>query len=249
MTLLINKKFDELTTTLEKATNARVQHRAGSELMDDLFGALSDPGDVTELNWTKRLALIEEWIAARPHSATPHLVLADFYVNYAWYARGSGWANQVKEWQWKQFRDRLYLSADQLQQALAFGPPSPEWFSIAQVSILGAGDGTDANLFNSVTRLANSFYPDYVTAYTNKVYYLQPRWYGKDQQWVEYAKKEADALAGDEGDKLYARMVEHVAHLYRDVYKEAPSLDKKRVARGDLLLDKQFGSSKNKRNQ
>ncbi len=245
LALLKAKKFSELNRIFANAKKNRVQHRTGSELIDDLYKALSDPGDVQALAWEERLSLLKEWAASGSQAvAAPHIVLADFYVQYAWNARGSGWANQVKEWQWKLFRDRLYSSADQLQQALEFGTPSPEWFAVAQVNVLGAGNRTDRQIYDSITGLSNSLYPNYVPTYLHSVFYLQPRWYGAGDEWVTYATKEADKVGGDEGDKLYARMVGNVAHLYNNLYQEVPNVNKKRVDRGNALLDKQFGGGK-----
>lgn len=244
LTLLFDKKFDELNKAFEDASTKRVERRTGSELRDDLYKALSDPGDIQGPYWDQRLALLQEWANSKPASATPHIVLADFYINYAWNARGSGWANQVKDWQWKLFRDRLYLSAEQLEKALEFGTPSPEWFAVAQINALGAGNRNDRQIFDSITKLGNSFYPNYAPIYLNKVYYLQPRWYGEGLEWVDYIAKQADSVGGDAGDKLYARMVTKVAHLYNNLDQEAPNLNKERVARGNALLDKQFGGGK-----
>ncbi|MBS1953700.1 MAG: DUF4034 domain-containing protein [Cyanobacteria bacterium SZAS-4] len=244
LTLLLEKKFDELNKLFADASTNRVEHRTGSELRDDLLKALSDPGDIQGPYWQERLALLQQWADFKPESATPHIVLADFYIHYAWNARGSGWAAQVKEWQWKLFKDRLYLSTEQLEKALKFGTPSPEWFAVAQVNILGAGNREDRHLFESITKLGNKFYPNYVPIYLNKVYYLQPRWYGDGLEWVDYVARQADAVGGTEGDKLYARMVNKVAHLYNNLYEEAPKLNKKRVERGNELLDKQFGGVK-----
>lgn len=242
--MLNDKKFDQLNKTFEDATKNRVEHRTGSELLDDLYKALSDPGDIQGPYWEERLGLLKEWSEFKPDSATPHIVLADFYINYAWNARGSGWANQVKDWQWKLFRDRLYLSAEQLEKALAFGTPSPEWFEVAQINTLGAGTRNDRQIYDAVTKLGSSFYPNYVPIYLNKVYYLQPRWYGTGTEWVDYVELQSNKAGDAEGDKLYARMVNKVAHLYNNVYKEVPNLNKARVDRGNALLDKQFGGGK-----
>lgn len=242
--LLLSKKFDQLNKLFADASRNRVDRRTGSELRDDLLKALSDPGDIQGPYWDERLALLQQWADSKPDSATPHIVLADFYIHYAWNARGSGWANQVKDWQWKLFKDRLYLSAEQLEKALAFGTPSPEWFTVAQTNILGAGSREDRHLFDSLTTLGNKLYPNYAPIYLHKVYYLQPRWYGNGMEWVDYAAKQADAVGGEEGDKLYARMVTYVAHMYQNLYAEAANLNKERVARGNELLDQQFGGGK-----
>ena len=247
MALLQNKKFGELTTVIENASKQRVQHRTGDEQIDILYEALANPGEVQDAAWKEHLALLEEWAKSEPTSAIPHVVLADFYIKYAWSARGSGWAKDVQPWQWDLFRDRLYLSAQQLQLALAFGTPGPQWFSVAQINILGAGQKSDRPIYDAITEIGNSLYPNYVPLYLNKVYYLQPRWRGTNQEWVDYATKTADAVGGEEGDKLYARMVANVADLYPDVYKEAAALSKDRVDRGNAQLNKQFGGANSRK--
>ncbi|MBS2000755.1 MAG: DUF4034 domain-containing protein [Cyanobacteria bacterium SZAS LIN-5] len=240
-TALLNaQKYQELEDLIEKYSKTRVQKRSGHEAIDSIFEALSNPSDQQQFSWNERLRQLELWVTQKPKSATPHVVLANFYIKYAWNARGTGWANSVSDTQWNMYRERLYKSTRQLQMALALGPPSPSWFSVAQVNILGAGDDEDKKLYEALSGSGNRLYPDYVPIYLNAVHYLQPRWHGEGQEWVDYANKAADAVGGDEGDKLYARMVANVDKFFTDIYKEAPKLSRKRVERGKKLLDQQF---------
>lgn len=239
--LLEAQNYKGLENLIENYTQKRLQKRSGHEAIDSIYEALAIPSDQQQTAWNERLRELELWVTENPKSATPHVVLADFYIKYAWNARGTGWASSVSETQWNLYRDRLYQSTKHLQTALALHAPSPSWFSIAQVNILGAGDDADKKLYKTLSASGNRLYPDYAPIYLNTVYYLQPRWHGEGQEWVDYANKAADTVGGDEGDKLYARLVANVENLFSDIYKQAPKLSRKRVERGKRLLDKQFG--------
>ncbi len=240
LTLLKERKFSELNKAFDQATTSRIQNRSGNELVDDLCSALSDLDEAPDKAWQDRLTLLHDWLKATPGSPIPHMVLADFYNNYAWKARGSGWGNEVNAAQWLEFKRRLYLASEQLHQALNAGPITPEWFSITQVNFLGAGQKRDTPMYEKIISIGLSDFPSYLPIYLNKTYYLQPRWRGTGTEWVGVITQQADKLGGSEGDKFYARMVGFVSFLYDDVYKEAPNLSRTRVARGNALLDQEY---------
>ena len=54
------------------------------------------------------LARLEKWRAQYPQSITVYTTLAATYVNYAWQARGNGYANTVTDEGWQLFRDRIH---------------------------------------------------------------------------------------------------------------------------------------------
>lgn len=53
--------------------------------------------------WQEAISGIEAWREARPDSIAAVLALARVYENWAWNARGSGYADTVAEEQWEQF--------------------------------------------------------------------------------------------------------------------------------------------------
>lgn len=238
--LLHEKNYNDLEKLYRTSSTNRVQTQSGHETVDNILDALSTPDALSPSGWSDRLHELELWVTARPKSAAARVALADFYIDYAWDARGTGWSSSVSNTQRALFKDRLYLSSKQLQEALALGAPSPEWFRVAQVNMLGAGNRHDQKLYDAITNSGIRLYPNYAPLYLNKVYYLQPRWHGKGQEWVDFAGRQADSIGGAKGDMLYAQMVQSVESLYSDIYKEAPNLSRERVKRGTDLLNKQF---------
>jgi hypothetical protein len=242
ISLLKDKKYRELTTTLAEAGTSRIQSRSGHELLDTLFESLANLEDDSENAWQERLAELQEWIKAQPESPIPHMVLANFYNNYGWKARGTGWGRSVGKDNWITFKRRLLLGSEQLHQALKLGDVNPIWFSIAQVNTLGAGTREDNPMYDKIVSIGLRDFPNYMPIYMNKTYYLQPRWRGTGAQWVDFITSEADKIGGSEGDKFYARMVASVSNLSGNIYSNNPQLSRERIDRGEAVLNQEFGN-------
>ena len=73
------------------------------------------PGKVhaTENDWQALLAELQQWVNQKPKSVTAHIALASAYMDYAWLARGSGYADTVSSSGWNQFDSRV-AKANQL---------------------------------------------------------------------------------------------------------------------------------------
>jgi Domain of unknown function (DUF4034) len=240
---LKDKKFRELTKFLDAAGKSRIQSRSGHERLETLFESLAKVDDGFDGAWKERLAELQEWTKAEPESPIPHMVLANFYNNYGWKARGAGWGRAVDRDNWITFKRRLVLGAEQLHEALKLGPVNPIWFSIAQVNTLGAGTREDDAMYNKMVSIGLKDFPNYMPIYLNKTYYLQPRWRGEVGQWTDFIASEADKIGGSEGDKFYARMVASVTNLSRDKYRRYdPRLLHDRVDRGEAALNKEFAN-------
>ena len=74
---------------------------------------------------------LDEWVAARPASATPLLFRGAHGMNWAWEARGSGRAKTVKEDAWPVFHARLVEADKDLSQAAALDPRDPNVWAIS----------------------------------------------------------------------------------------------------------------------
>jgi hypothetical protein len=239
--LLTSKKFGELEKLFIDARLNRKRLSGGTEIIDSLYDSVvAVPDDAAETAWLQKLDLLKEWCTASPNSPTPHIALAVFYNDYAWKARGGGWANSVKQDQWVDYTKRLNSAAAQLEEAIKLGPLTPEWFSAAQTNFLGGGEAGERHLYEKLVTVGVTNFPDYMPIYLNRTYYLQPRWFGKSDEWVKYVAKEADKLSGTEGDKFYARMVSYVKDMYKDIYAEVPAVSRERVKRGNDALKKEF---------
>ena len=126
-----------------------------------------------------------------PDSPVLNMWEGDFLINYAWDARGGGWASTVKQDQWKLFGDRLSAASDALQAAWTKDPQSLRGKAAERMLTISMAQGgdDDRELWFQRALEAN---PDNVNACFREVDAVDPRW------------------SGDNGGKLFtlARMFE-----------------------------------------
>jgi hypothetical protein len=167
----------------------------GSKSVSALFQALSDAGDeAPESEWVSLQGRLEKWSNDNPDNAVAKITLATFWLNYAWYARGSGWASSVGDEGWKKFHERVLLAAKLL---LKTPQDHPEWFR-AMLTAMLAGI-TDRSMVDQVFQRGETMFPTYYPIYSAMRHYLMPRWHGSPGEWEGFAK----AMALKHGTELY----------------------------------------------
>jgi len=148
---------------------------------------------------------LEEWQAAYPDSITPKLLHADAMIRYAWDARGAGWASTVTEEAWKLYRERLALARAELMEVEARSKECPQWFAIMQTVALG--QSWDRDQVDTLFKTAIQNNPEYGGVYSDRmITYLQPKWYGKEDEWVDFSNSLLDLLPPGLGEETYARI-------------------------------------------
>ena len=161
-------------------------------------------GPGTEVDLQEFLARLAEWEAAFPDSITPKLIHANWMAAYAWEARGGGWANSVTDEGWKLFRERLAQARAELMALHPRRNECPLWYVIMQTVALGQAWPREEYeaLFEEAIRLE----PEYITFYLQKVNYLQPKWHGREGEWVAFVRSLPERFPGGVGEELYARI-------------------------------------------
>jgi hypothetical protein len=124
---------------------------------------------------------------ARPTSSVPFVLKGEFYVNYAWDARGDGLAGTVTSDGWAKMRDRLATAEEALNKAWTLDPNDVR-SSLAMMNVeLGQGQGR-ARLDMWFNRALQAD-PDNYQAYYQKMNYLEPKWYGSEADMLAFAKE------------------------------------------------------------
>lgn len=108
----------------------------------------------------------------------------DFLIQWAWQARGSGWAHTVTEEGRRFMQDRLDQANRTLTTAYEKNPSDYLAATLMLVVELGQGNGHD--VMEMWFERAMKDRPDNFTACSRKAWYLQPRWYGSPQEVVEF---------------------------------------------------------------
>jgi hypothetical protein len=120
-------------------------------------------------------------------SAEDYLIKADFYLLYAWRARGNGTASQVTETGWRLFRERLAVSEHALDKAWSLNPTDAQ-IPTFMILLAKSQQKTRPEMeqwFQRALKLAPDNYP----ACYNKLQYLRPEWYGSRDDMVAFGRE------------------------------------------------------------
>jgi hypothetical protein len=115
------------------------------------------------------------------------LIEGNFWVQYAWYARGYGWSGSVTEQGWALFGERLKKAQTILEKAWSADPADPN-IAIEMMTVeLGQGLGRER--LETWFRRAMDADPDSCLAAHSKMLYLEPKWHGSRGELFEFAQQ------------------------------------------------------------
>lgn len=250
ISFLATKNYDKLEALAARYRSSKEQYANGDWKLEFLYKSLDSIDHDSEriwgnpnMVWASRMQEIQGWIDARPDSITARITMASFLRNYAWRARGGGYANTVSDEAWHRFSDRLNQAAVVLAGAKSLNEKCPFYWSSAMG--LGLGLQVTKAQFNDLFKEAIQAEPDFEDYYSLRAVFLLPRWYGSEGEWEKDLTQSANKLGGDNGDMLYARVVWDIHHYdtSSNVFDENPGISWDRVDRGFEVIEKRFPNS------
>ena len=249
-TLFTNKEFAALELLAAKYRASKEKEANGVWKLAAVYNALEPKENAPDPIWQERLKQVKEWSKAKPDTAMSRIALARILTSYAWEARGSGWADKVKDENWTPFFNRLKSALVSLQEAKRLKDPCPVYWSSLQRVALGLQ--FEKNQYDSIFAQAIKEFPDYDYYYCARAYHLLPRWYGDEGEWESDLTKWADRVGGEAGDVLYARVFWSIScGTPSEISKILPNKKSswERVDRGFGILLNQFPDSLGAKNQ
>jgi hypothetical protein len=241
---LMNGDFDALEKAAQQLRISKETYFHGSWALTSFYLGVADINyNLPDQDCLTFLEKIKAWVAAKPQSVTARIALAHALTDYAWKARGTGWAGSVTDNGAKLMQDRLTQAQAVLDEARKLPQKCPAWWDTAQTVALGTG--MDKASYMALVKEATAFAPTYIDYYSNAVLYLQPRWYGETGEAEKFIADEADNRKGSDGDIFYARNVWllDLRRLDGDVFAAHPQLSWQRTASGFDAMLKQFPDS------
>lgn len=215
---LNNRRFDELETLAKEIRQKKEVFGNGSWKIVQFYAALDLSDDEPEDMWKLHEEIRRAWQIAKPESITARVALADFYVGYAWNARGSGFADTVTARGWELFRERLAFARDVLRQAKALPESDPIWAMVALV--VARGQDWKSEDVETLADEAAAAEPTFWGYHTERATSLLPRWGGAPGDWERYAEKVAARPEGL-GDEFYARIVMALQGYHDNIFRES----------------------------
>lgn len=194
----LSKKY----STQDKRTKSGAQKIS---LFDDgISEAIAPPNGTTEEHVKKAVSLTAEWAKENPTAPLAHILHASALLEYAYFFRGTGYANTVSPSGWQGFKKYSRLAAKYLEDHKDIASKDTGWhvtminigrslsFPRKQVMLI-ASDGLAKN-------------PDDDRLYYKELESLLPKWGGSTEQVDLFINNAAKNTAKSRGMELYARL-------------------------------------------
>jgi hypothetical protein len=248
--LLAGGDYDQLEQESRDDRTGKGRAVGGTWRLFDFYEAATNPAThprETEADWNAHLEAIKRWNSVRPESATARITLAGSYVNFAWFARGQGYADTVSQDGWDLFAERFELAKATLLEAARLKDKCPYWFELMQMTALA--QAWDKPLSKEIFEKATAFEPTYYHFYREYANYLQPKWYGEEGEAEAFAEQISDHVGGDDGDVIYFEISSLLACQCQSTKTSLEGLSWPRIQNGYTVLRHRYGVSNRKLNR
>jgi len=182
--MLKSERYDDLEGYLEEVLEVKKKDEGGNSVLYNVYNRLTSPAG---LKFEEVLPLLEKWVGQKPDSHFANVLLGRFYVNYAWAARGTGYANTVVDEGQNLFQDRLLKAKDYLEKAYDLNPNDP--LGPSRIIGVAMGLGLDRSEMEKQFQRAIKADPSEYQEYAVKLQYLMPKWYGSKDEMFDFARE------------------------------------------------------------
>jgi len=231
-------RFDELENLASEARDSKEIFNNGSWKIAQFYSALDCLED-QEDTWERHDTIYQAWLDAKPDSVSAHIAYAQYYVNYAWHARGTGYADTVTAEGWRLMKQRLEKAFRLLGEARLLKEKDPFWGSVALTVALG--QGWSEQVYADLMKDLHENHPGYWGYDVARAYSLLPRWYGEEGDWEKYAEERSNIPDGL-GDELYARIIIGQHGFFGSIFRESKA-SWPRTKNGLEILRKKYPDS------
>ncbi|MFN2493892.1 MAG: hypothetical protein ABR501_13520 [Pyrinomonadaceae bacterium] len=242
---LDQEKFDQIDAIADIARAGKLRFSGGAWKLHKLYQGLCKPANsriATDDLWLRHIAHLKKWTELKPESITARVGLAEAYTEYAWHARGTGFASTVKEDSWEVFEQRIAMAEKILNGAKKFKAKCPHWYDVMQTVALG--QHWESDRYDALFEEAIRFEPDYHYFYSTKAQYLLPRWYGEEGDWERFADDVYKRLKGKDGSIIYYVIASDLAYYYKDrTFFTDTQIDWPRMKQGFADMEERYGTS------
>jgi hypothetical protein len=199
--LLSEGRYDELDTLFEEWSKPASYTADGREMLT-AFLHLLQPGPGLEITqWAPTLEVIKRWQDHAPNSIAAELAEALYWEDYAWHARGRGYAASVTPEGWALLKEREEKAVAVLLKIKPKAASNPLWAEL----MLRAGVGLSWPKSQMLAFLREStenkvpFWPLYKIVAES----LLPKWGGN---WSAFEAFARDAVSKTHDPGIYARI-------------------------------------------
>jgi hypothetical protein len=200
--LLRTEEYDELEAMAARLREKKMRFSDGEWQSVRFYDALVLPRRSPPEDWMGRFAQVNRWVEARSNSAVARLALARTWEEYAWNARGGGYAKDVTPMGQALFEQRLQRARGILEGINEPMRSDPEWYRHMLLVLAPKGETWDSEECRRCLRQGVALATDYDWFDKLKAWYLLPRWYGTGNERVQVAEAGAMRMEREDGEML-----------------------------------------------
>lgn len=163
-----------------------------------------DQGFAIQPDWSKSLRNVEVFKKKSGNSPISMALEAEYWIQYAWDARGTGFSSSVSGDGWKLYRERMQRAEKLLLDNKARASTVPLWYQ--QMIVVNTALGRPKKTRDEIFTEGASRFKKYYGLYRMMRFYLDPRWGGSFEAVDNMIKWSANNTKEIWGDRIYAQL-------------------------------------------
>jgi Domain of unknown function (DUF4034) len=247
--LFLAEKFADLEN-IAQANRDDPTFLPGGVWKSDQFYEAMNPASyhpLTDADYQSYIEKAKRWQAAFPESSAARISLAEIYLRFANFGRGTAYADSVSDAQWQAFNERTATAQQVLLDAAQLREHDPAWFDAMLYLALDAGwsNQDTRELFDQ----AIAIQPTNYHFYRSYAHYLLPQWYGSQGDIQRLAEEAAAKNPEPAGSILYFQTMGEVACYCQTLSEQLSPADWSKLKLGYANLIETYGPSNYVANQ
>lgn len=155
-------------------------------------------------DWSREGQWIEDWKRQYPKSPAIAFIDTEYWIQYAWNARGFGYAGTVTPEGWRLYFERLKKAEDILIDARPYAESNPTWARLYLT--VGNALGWPKQKLLTVFSEEAAKHVDFEPIYYRTADYLIPKWGGSWELLDAFVRQAVKMTAHLDGESIYARI-------------------------------------------
>lgn len=157
-----------------------------------------------ETDWSVNASRVSNLKKTYPQTDFAALAEAKYWIDYAWNARGNGFASSVTPDGWKLFRERMQIAEKVLTDSKSYASSLPGWYE-QMIIVQNVLDRPEKDIDKTFIEGANK-YKTYLPIYKAMGNYMYPKWGGSWEMYDNLVNWSVENTKATEGDSFYARL-------------------------------------------
>jgi rhomboid protease GluP len=211
----VNGDYQALEDLIRKSAAATGDLRDGGSTLSGIFNGLDDYFSHGSHELEQLLGRTSDWRRSVRDAAGAELTEVLLLREWAWSARGTGYAGTVSRQGWEAFALRVEMAAVGLREIRARASGNPYWYQLALQ--IGLDQQSGAEELDGIFAEGTHRFPNYLSLYSARMQPLMPRWGGSVGEVDAFIQSVADSHRGTlEPDEWYAELYSIYSGMERD---------------------------------